>query len=154
MSRTVTLCKPQCGSSEESIIQQEGNRCDDKMMEQTVTPVDSPAARHCQKVENNPTVEQAEEINKTDLRRSWGKAVSFITNTSNKLCLSSTLLSLAQILVVAKGDRIEENSSVKENDLNNTILFYFRDKIKLHLLPLKVQQEVKYTERWYEIFLP
>ena len=99
---TVTLYESQCGSSEESIIQLEGKRGDEKWTEQMVTPVGIPATMCYQTVVNNPIVEQTEEINSTDLQLSWGKAVLFITNTSNKLRLSKALCSLAQIPVVAK----------------------------------------------------
>ena len=95
MTMTVTLCKSQCESSKESIIQLGDSRCDGKQMDQMVTPVNIPSVTCYQTVINNPEVEQTEEINSTDLRHSWGKAVSFITNTSNKLCLSSALCSLA-----------------------------------------------------------
>ena len=67
MTTTVTSYKSQCGSSEELIIQPEGNRCDEKQMEQTVTSVDISAATCYQKMVNNPVVEQIEEINSTDL---------------------------------------------------------------------------------------
>ena len=120
MTMIVTLGKFQCESSEESIIQLGGNRCDEKWMEQMVTPVGIPALTCYQTVVNNPAVEQTEEINSTDLRCSWGKAVSFITNTSSKLCLFSALCSLVQIRVVAKKDKAKENSSIKQNDLDNT----------------------------------
>ena len=120
MTKTVTLYKSQCESSEESIIQPEGNRCDEKQTAQRVTPVGIPTVMCYQTAVNNPVVEQTEEINSTDLRLSWGKAVLFITNTSNKLHLSSALHSLAQIPVVMKKDKVKENSSIKENDIDNT----------------------------------
>ena len=88
-------------------------------MEQMCTPVYIPARTCYQTVPNNTAVEQTDEISKADLRRGWGKAVSFITNTSNKLSLSCALRSLAQIPVVARNDKTKENNSIKQNDLDN-----------------------------------
>ena len=87
-------------------------------MTQMVTPVSIPPLTCYQTMENNPEVQQTEEINSLDIQQHWGKAVSFITNTSNKLCLSSALHSLVQIPVVAKNGR-EEKNSVQSNYLNN-----------------------------------
>ena len=113
----VTLCKPQCKSSEKSIIQPK--RSDKKQMDQMVTPVHIPACMWYQTDPNNAVAERTDEINNVDLQHGWGKAVSFITNTSNKLSLSNALRSLAQIPVVAKRDGTKENDLGEQNDLDN-----------------------------------
>ena len=98
-----TLCELQCEISEKSIILPKELRCDTCY----------------QTVPNNSVVEWTDEINNVDLQQGWGKAVSFITNTSNKLCLSSVLRSLTQIPVVAGRDKTKENSSIKQNGLDS-----------------------------------
>ena len=113
----VTLCEPQCKSSEKLIIQLK--RSDKKQMDQLVTPVHIPACTYYQTDPNNAVAERTDEINNVDLQHGWGKAVSFITNTSNKLSLSNALCSLAQILVIAKIDGTKENNLGEQNDLDN-----------------------------------
>ena len=88
-------------------------------MEQMVTPVNITSVMSYQTLANNPEVKQTDEINSLDLQQGWGKAVSFITNSSNKLRLSSVFRSLAHIPVVTKNIKVEENSTVEANDLNN-----------------------------------
>ena len=68
---------------------------------------------------NNPKVKQTDETNRMDPQDSWGKAVSFITNNSNKLHLSNVFTSLGQIPVVTKKSKLESNSADKGNDLEN-----------------------------------
>ena len=118
LTTTPTLCNSQREDSEKSIHQLGDRECDREQMEQMVTPVNIPPVTCYQTVENNPEVEQTEEINSLGLQQHWGKAVSFITNTSNKLRLSSALCSLAQIPEVTKSGKVEENS-VQSNDLDN-----------------------------------
>ena len=113
----VTLCKPQCKSSEKSIIQLK--RSDKKQMDQIVTPVHIPACTWYRTDPNNAVAERTDQINNVDLQHGWGKAVSFITNTSNRLSLSNALCSLAQIPVVAKRDGTKENDLGEQNDLDN-----------------------------------
>ena len=84
-----------------------------------VTPVHIPACTCYQTDPNNDEAKKTEELNKVDLQQGWGKTVSFITNTSNKLSLTNTLRSLGQILVVIKIDRIKENDLGEQNDLYN-----------------------------------
>ena len=97
-----TLCEVQCESSEKSIIQLRETRDNGEL-----------------KVPSNSVVEQIDKINNVDLQQGWGKAVSFITNTSNKLSLSSALHSLMQIPGVTRKGKTKENCSIKQNDLNN-----------------------------------
>ena len=106
--------------NEKSISQASaGIKCDKDQMEQMVTPVNITLVMSYQPLANNPEVKQTDEINSLDLQQGWGKAVSFITNSSNKLRLSSVFRSLAHIPVVTKNGKVEENSTVEVNDLNN-----------------------------------
>ena len=98
-----TLCEIQCEISKKLIILPKELRCD--TCYQTVT--------------NNSGVERTAEINNVELQQGWGKAVSFITNTSNKLCLSSALRSLTQIPLVAGRNKTKENSSIKQKGLDS-----------------------------------
>ena len=88
-------------------------------MDQIITPVHIPACMCYQRDPNNTVAERTDEINNVYLQHGWGKAVSFIINTSNKLSLSNALHSLAQILVVAKIDGTKENDLGEQNDLDN-----------------------------------
>ena len=88
-------------------------------MDQMVTPVQIPACTCYQTDPNNAVAERTDEINNVDLQHGWGKAVSLITYTSNKLSLSNALRSLAQIPVVAKIDGTKENDLGEQNDLDN-----------------------------------
>ena len=99
---------------------------------------------------------QTDDANTLDLCQGWGKAVSFITNTGSKLCLSSELHSLVQIPVVAKS-KLEGNPNELNNLDNKNV--GFRNSLKFHLLPMstkktKVQLEVKSTRKYHGIFLP
>ena len=96
------LCEVQCESSEKSIIQLRETRDNGEL-----------------EVSSNSVVEQTDKINNVDLQQGWGKAVSFITNTSNKLNLSSALHSLTQIPGVTRKGKTKENCSIKQNDLDN-----------------------------------
>ena len=87
-----------------------------------VTPVHIPACTCYQTDPNNDVAKKTEELNKVDLQQGWGKTVSFITNTSNKLSLTNALRSLAQIPVVTKIDRTKENDLGEQNDLDNVDL--------------------------------
>ena len=98
-----TLCELQCEMSEKSIILPKELRCD----------------TYYQTVPNNSEVERTDEINSVEIQQGWGKAVLFITNTSNKLCLSSALRSLMQIPLVAGRNKNEENSSIKQKGLDS-----------------------------------
>ena len=80
-----TLCEIQCESSEKSIIQPSITRNNDEL-----------------KVSNTSVVEKTDKTNNIDLQQGWGKAASFITNTSNKLSLCSALRSFMQIPGVYK----------------------------------------------------
>ena len=97
-----TLCEVQCESSEKSIIQLSETRDNGEL-----------------KVPSNSVVEKTDKTNNVDLQQGWGKAVSFITNTSNKLSLSSALCSLTQILGVTRKGKTKENCSIQQNDLDN-----------------------------------
>ena len=127
-----TVCKIQCDISKELII-----------------PLNEARVKEELKIPNNSVIEQTDKRINVNLQKGWGKAVSFITNSSNKLSLSSALCSLAQIPGVTRTGKTKENCSIKQTDLDN-INFRF----ELHILPLKVQQKVKYTNGCYEIFLP
>ena len=97
-----TLREVQCESSEKSIIQPSETRENEEL-----------------KVPSNSVVEKTDKTNNVDLQQGWGKAVSFITNTSNKLSLSSALRSLMQIPGVTRKGKTKENCSIKQNDLDN-----------------------------------
>ena len=84
-----------------------------------VTPVNITLMMSCKTLVNNPKAKQTDETNRVDPQDGWGKAASFITNNSNKLCLSNVLTSLAHIPVVAKKGKLESNSTDKGNDLEN-----------------------------------
>ena len=101
---TIMLCKVQCRNSENLINQPK--RRDEKQLDQMVTSVHIPTCTCYQTDPNNDVSKKTEEFNKVDPQQGWGKTVSFITNTSNKLGLTNTLCSLAQIPVVTKIDRI------------------------------------------------
>ena len=114
------LWSPRWEENEKSISQASaGIKCDKDQMEQMVTPVNITSVMSYQTLANNPEVKQTDEINSLDLQQGWGKAVSFIINSSNKLRLSSVFRSLAHIPVVTKNIKVEENSTVEANDLNN-----------------------------------
>ena len=72
-----TLCEVQCENSKKSIIQPSETRDNEEL-----------------KVPSNSVVEKTDKTKNVDLQQGWGKAVSFITNTSDKLSLSSVLHSL------------------------------------------------------------
>ena len=97
-----TLCEVQCESSEKSIIQPSETGDNEEL-----------------KVPSNSVVENTDKTKNVDLQQGWGKAVSFITNTSNKLSLSSALRSLVQIPGVTRKGNIKENCSIKQNDLDD-----------------------------------
>ena len=97
-----TLCEVQCESSEKSIIRPSETGDNEEL-----------------KVPSNSVVEKTDKINNVDLQQGWGKAVSFITNTSNKLSLSSAIRSLTQIPGVTRKGKIKENCSIKQNDLDD-----------------------------------
>ena len=97
-----TLCEVQCESGEKSIIQLSETRDNGEL-----------------KVPSNSVVEKTDKTNNVDLQQGWGKAVSFITNTSNKLSLSSALRSLTQIVGVTRKGKTKENCSIQQNDLDN-----------------------------------
>ena len=69
-----TLCEDQCDISEKLII-----------------PLSEASEKEEIKIPNNSVTEQTDKRDNVDLQQGWGKAVSFITNTSNKLSLSSAL---------------------------------------------------------------
>ena len=62
----ITLCEPQCKSSEKSIIQRK--RSDKKQMDQMVTPVHIPACMCYQTDPNNAVAKRTDEINNVDLQ--------------------------------------------------------------------------------------
>ena len=111
---TITWCGVQCRNSENSINQPKGT--DEKQLDQMVTPVHIPACTCYQTESNNDVAKKTGEFNKVDLQQSWGKTVSFITNTSNKLGLTNALHSLAQILVVTKIDKTKGNDLGEQDD--------------------------------------
>ena len=110
----VTLCEVQCRNSKNSINQLK--RSDEKQLDQMVTPVHIPACTCYQTESNNDVAKKTGEFNKVDLQQGWGKTVSFITNTSNKLGLTNALRSLAQIPVVTKIDRTKGNDLGEQDD--------------------------------------
>ena len=61
------LCGAQCESNENSIIQLRGKGDNGEL-----------------KVPSNLVIEEIDKVNNIDLQQGWGKAVSFITNTSSK----------------------------------------------------------------------
>ena len=97
-----TLHEVQCESSEKLIIRPSVTRNNDEL-----------------KVSNTSVVEKTDKTNNIDPQQGWGKAVSFITNTSNKLSLCSALRSLMQILGVTIKGKTKENCSIQRNDLDN-----------------------------------
>ena len=113
----VTLCEVQSRNSENLINQLK--RSDKKQLDQMVTSLHIPVCTCYQTDPNNDVAKKTEELNKVDLQQGWGKTVSFITNTGNKLSLTNALRSLAQILVVTKIDRTKENDLGEQNDLDN-----------------------------------
>ena len=70
------------------------------------------------KVPSNSVVEKTDKTNNVDLQQGWGKAVLFITNTSNKLSLSSALHSLTQILGVTRKGK--QKKIVQSNKMIST----------------------------------
>ena len=120
----LTLNKTEPEEGEKLIYLASGNiRCNKEQMGQMVAPVNLPSVTCCQTVENNYEVKQTEDIKRLDLLHGWGKSVSFITNTSNKLHLSSALHSLAQTPVVAKSGKVRESGSIEQNNHDNKIIF-------------------------------
>ena len=114
---TITLYGVQCRNSENLINQPKGT--DEKQLDQMVTPVHIPTCTCYQTDSNNDVAKKTEEFNKVDLQQGWGKTVSFITNTSNKLGLTNALHSLAHIPVVTKIDRTKGNDLGEQNDLDS-----------------------------------
>ena len=114
---TVKLYEIESRSSENSINQ--WKKSDEKQLDQMVTPVHIPTCMCYQTDPNNEVTKKTDESNKIDLQQGWSKAVSFITNTSNKFNLANTLRSLAQIPVVTKIDNTKENNVGEQSDLDN-----------------------------------
>ena len=91
-----TLCEIQCESSKKLISWPSITRNNDKL-----------------KVSNTSVVEKTDKTNNIDLQQGWGKAVSFITNTSNKLSLCSALHSFMQIPGVTRKGKTKKNCSIQ-----------------------------------------
>ena len=89
---------------------------DRNQMEQRVTPNDVCLVTCHQ---TDPEDEGTDEESSLESQRGWGKAVSFFTNATNGLHLSSTFHSLAQIPVVADSSKVRELSINESNNLNN-----------------------------------
>ena len=121
-SKTMMImwCGVQCRNSKNLINQPKGT--DEKQLDQMVTPVHIPACTCYQTESNNDVAKKTIGFNKVDLQQGWGKTVSFITNTRNKLGLTNALCSLAQILVVTKIDRIKGNDLGEQDDSDSDAL--------------------------------
>ena len=88
--------------------------------EKSIIPLSEAREKEELKIPNNSVTEQTDKRDNVDLQQGWGKAVSFITNTSNKLSLCSALRSLAQILGVTRTGKTKENCSTKQSNLDRT----------------------------------
>ena len=92
---------------------------DRNQMDQRATPNDVCLVTCHQTVRTNPEDERTDEEGSLELQWSWGKAVSFFTNATNRLRLYSTFHSLAQIPVVANSGKVRDLSKNESNNLDN-----------------------------------
>ena len=87
---------------------------------------ESPMSQHVVRANNEVveapsslTKEQKRKFSSVDLQQSWGKAVSFITNTSSKLSLSTAFRGLMQTPEVTERGQNQTFHCTNQNDLDN-----------------------------------
>ena len=110
--------RPQQEEGEKSIHQTLADS-DRDQMEQMVIPNDVSLITCYQTLATNPEVKGTDEISSVESQWGWGKAVSFLTNATNRLCLSSTFHSLVQSPVVTDSGKVRELSINESSNLDS-----------------------------------
>ena len=103
----------------EKLIYQTLADSDRNQMEQRVTPNDVSLVTCYQTVTTNPKDKGTDKKSSLESQWGWDKVVSFLTNATNRLHLSSTFYSLAQTPVVADSGKVRELNINESNNLDN-----------------------------------